>query len=116
MSDDNTLEYNNVSNPKHYCGSVSLECIDVMRVSYGDIAVGNFCICNAFKYMWRYKYKNGREDLDKAHWYLEYAKQILKEVESFSYEGDIDSDGYNFLYNAQIRSLNLYNRIVNSEN
>jgi len=26
---------------------------------------------NIFKYVWRYEYKNGVEDLRKAKWYLE---------------------------------------------
>ena len=31
-----------------------------------------FCLCSAFKYMWRYKFKGGYEDLAKAKWYLDY--------------------------------------------
>ena len=57
-------------NPKHYAGSTSLECIEVMQLIFGKTAVMCFCICNAFKYMWRYKNKNGKEDLKKAEWYL----------------------------------------------
>ncbi|WP_455512110.1 DUF3310 domain-containing protein [Neisseria lactamica] len=30
----------------------------------------NFNLGNAFKYIWRHKEKNGREDLEKAMWYL----------------------------------------------
>lgn len=33
-------------------------------------AVKNFCICNAFKYLWRHGKKNGVEDVKKAAWYL----------------------------------------------
>ena len=60
----------NVNHPAHYEGQTSLECIDVMEIAFGAEAVANFCLCNAFKYLWRYKNKNGREDLDKATWYL----------------------------------------------
>ena len=60
----------NVNHPAHYEGQTSLECIDVMEIAFGAEAVANFCLCNAFKYLWRYKNKNGREDLDKAAWYL----------------------------------------------
>ena len=60
----------NVNHPAHYEGQTSLECIDVMGIAFGAEAVANFCLCNAFKYLWRYRNKNGREDLDKAAWYL----------------------------------------------
>lgn len=64
-------------NPDHYKNSCSLECIDVMRITFGDLAVGYFCLCNAFKYMWRYKNKNGEEDLQKAEWYVTYVADML---------------------------------------
>lgn len=66
----------NVSHPSHYEGNTSIECIDAMRLGLGDQAVYDFCLCNAFKYMWRYKNKNGTEDLDKAEWYIKEAKKI----------------------------------------
>ena len=62
----------NVNHPRHYEGSTSLECIEVMTVLFGEEAVVMFCACNAFKYMWRYKNKNGKEDLEKATWYLKW--------------------------------------------
>ena len=60
----------NVNHPQHYEGHTSLECIDVMEVAFGSETVAHFCLCNAFKYLWRYKHKNGLEDLRKAEWYL----------------------------------------------
>jgi hypothetical protein len=35
-----------------------------------------FCIGNAFKYLLRYKLKNGAEDLKKARYYLDKAIQL----------------------------------------
>ena len=55
--------------PAHYT-ECSLECIDVMLAVFGRKAVTDFCIINAFKYLWRHKYKNGLEDLQKAEQYL----------------------------------------------
>ena len=55
--------------PAHY-EKCSLECIDVMLAVFGRKAVTDFCIVNAFKYMWRYEHKNGLEDLQKAERYL----------------------------------------------
>ena len=63
----------NVNHPAHYEQSCSLECIQVMELVFGAEAVKQFCMCNAFKYMWRYKNKGGLEDLKKAQWYLNYA-------------------------------------------
>ena len=61
----------NVNHPKHYEGSCSIECIDAMRFALGDEGLAFFCAGNAFKYLWRYKFKNGKEDLDKAGWYYD---------------------------------------------
>ena len=60
----------NVNHPQHYEGHTSLECIDVMEMLFGSKGVAYFCACNAFKYLWRYKNKNGQEDLEKAMWYI----------------------------------------------
>lgn len=58
-----------VEHPSHYTGG-SIECIDAMAETQGVEAVKNFCICNAFKYLWRHDKKNGVEDVKKAVWYL----------------------------------------------
>lgn len=68
----------NVNHPAHYEQSCSLECIQVMELVFGANAVRGFCLGNAFKYMWRYKNKkNGLEDLKKAQWYMDYAKDYV---------------------------------------
>lgn len=72
------VEQDNVNHPKHYEGSTSLECIEVMELAFGKMAVCDFCICNAFKYLWRYKNKNGVEDLNKAHWYIRKAEKLAE--------------------------------------
>lgn len=58
----------NVNHPSHYTGRY--ECIDVMQDVFGNEATDNFCLCNAFKYIWRARKKNGLEDVKKAVWYL----------------------------------------------
>ena len=60
---------NNI-NPDHYKKECSLECIESMELIFGEKAVLDFCICNAWKYIWRWKNKNGIEDLHKAKWYI----------------------------------------------
>ena len=75
----NITEVDMVAHPKHYEGSTSLECIDTMKLVFGDVAVCYFCLCNAFKYLWRYKHKNGEEDIKKARWYVDYVSSMPTE-------------------------------------
>ena len=43
-----------VNRPAHYT-SGGIECIDAMQAAFGAEAVKNFCLCNAFKYLWRHR-------------------------------------------------------------
>ena len=70
VEDNGTASNDNVNHPSHY-ETGKFECIDVMIETQGIEAVKNFCICNAFKYLYRAKKKNGLEDYKKAKWYLE---------------------------------------------
>lgn len=63
------MNNDNVNHPAHYATG-KYESIDVMVETQGTDAVKNFCICNAFKYIYRHKMKNGVEDIKKAIWYL----------------------------------------------
>lgn len=70
----------NVNHPIHYTGKY--ECIDVMQDVFGDEATNDFCLCNAFKYIWRARKKNGLEDVKKAVWYLnKYIEEAEKDGE-----------------------------------
>ena len=59
----------NVNHPSHY-NQGKFECIDVMVETFGIEATKNFCLLNAFKYVWRTNKKNGKEDIEKAVFYL----------------------------------------------
>lgn len=74
------LEFDVVSRPQHYA-STSIECIDAMVETQGPEAVKDFCICNAFKYLWRHNSKNGDEDVRKANWYLNKAVELMDKEE-----------------------------------
>lgn len=65
------------TNPNHYKNSTSLECIEAMEIIFGKATVLDFCACNAWKYIWRWKNKNGAEDLKKAKWYIEKAWELI---------------------------------------
>ena len=43
----------NVNHPTHY-ETGKFECIEVMQEVFGTEAVQNFCVCNAFKYLYRH--------------------------------------------------------------
>lgn len=65
------IEADVVNHPKHY-ETGKFECIEVMEEVFGAEAVREFCLCNAFKYLYRCKRKeNMEQDVDKAMWYLE---------------------------------------------
>ena len=73
-----TTSYDTVHRPEHYV-KTSIECIDAMIETQGKEAVKDFCVCNAFKYLWRHNAKNGDEDIKKASWYLNKAVELMGE-------------------------------------
>jgi|TARA_X000001382_G_C3170353_1_gene179262 hypothetical protein len=66
-----------VNNPSHY-NQAGVEAIDAIRAATGE-GFEYYLQGNIMKYLWRYRYKNGVEDLKKAEWYL---KVLIEEVES----------------------------------
>ncbi len=76
-------ENDNVNHPSHYTQG-SIECIDAIEASMEPAEFRGAMKANIIKYLWRYKHKNGLEDLKKARFYLErmiasYEKDIGKE-------------------------------------
>ena len=67
-----------VNSPPHY-NKAGIECIDALRAVTGD-GFEYYLQGNILKYLWRYRYKNGTEDLKKARWYLD---ELIKEVEGY---------------------------------
>jgi len=58
-----------VNSPPHY-NQAGIECIDAIEAATGD-GYEYYLQGNIMKYVWRYRYKNGAEDLKKARWYLD---------------------------------------------
>jgi len=58
-----------VNHPPHY-NQQGIECIEAIHAATGE-GFEYYLQGNIMKYLWRYKYKNGSEDLKKALWYLE---------------------------------------------
>ena len=61
-----------VNHPPHYQSKSGIEVIDVIK-AFTDGISGFRAVCtgNVIKYICRWRYKNGLEDLKKARWYLE---------------------------------------------
>ena len=57
-----------VNRPPHY-NQEGIECIEAIKACTGD-GFEYYLQGNILKYLWRYRYKNGTEDLKKASWYL----------------------------------------------
>lgn len=66
-----------VSHPSHYASENGIECIDAIRAALGEGFEG-YCTGNVLKYIWRYKKKNGLQDLKKASVYLNWLIQYLE--------------------------------------
>jgi len=67
------MSKDNVNKPNHYRKS-KIECIDAIK-SATEVGYEYYLQGNIIKYMWRYRHKNGLEDLLKAEWYL---KELIK--------------------------------------
>ena len=64
-----------VNSPPHY-NQAGVECIDAIRAAT-DEGYEYYLQGNIIKYLWRYRYKNGVQDLEKAQWYLE---KLIEEI------------------------------------
>lgn len=73
-------EGDNVNHPSHYNES-GIECIEAIRATLGS-EFPAYCKGNVMKYLWRYQYKNGIEDLKKAQVYLNWMVEYLEEKET----------------------------------
>jgi len=68
----------NVNKPEHYQGDI--ECIDAIEAAMSHEEFTGYLRGNIFKYNWRYRNKNGIEDLRKAEWYL---RKLIEKTEQY---------------------------------
>jgi len=76
---DNVIKHLNkqkekVNSPAHY-SSGNVECIDAIESMLTKEEFIGFLRGNILKYQWRYKQKNGADDLKKAQWYFDKLKE-----------------------------------------
>lgn len=68
-----------VNHPKHYTQG-KVECIDALESAViGLTGFEAVCTANAIKYLWRWKHKNGVEDLKKATFYINKLISVVNE-------------------------------------
>ena len=65
-----------VNSPPHYNNS-GIECIEAIKAMLGS-GFKYYLQGNILKYLWRYEYKDGVQDLKKAQWYL---SELIDNVE-----------------------------------
>jgi hypothetical protein len=70
------VEEDMVNNPPHY-NKAGIETIEAIQAMTGN-GFQSYLQGNILKYLWRYQYKNGIEDLKKAQWYL---NRLISEVD-----------------------------------
>jgi len=66
-----------VNSPPHY-NKYGVECIEAIQSATGE-GYEYYLQGNIIKYLWRYRYKNGVQDLEKAQWYLNKLIEIKKD-------------------------------------
>jgi hypothetical protein len=77
--DTEQVEVDRVNSPPHY-NNGGMECIDYIQQQL-DEHFSSYCQGNVIKYLHRWRYKNGVEDLKKAEWYL---KAMIRDIENRS--------------------------------
>lgn len=73
-----TKPQDTINSPSHYTNG-KVECIDAIEAATTGLeGIEAVCTGNAIKYLYRWKLKNGIEDLNKARWYLD---RLIAKVE-----------------------------------
>lgn len=71
-----------VNHPSHYTQG-GVECIDAIQAAVSNLSGPEAWLTgSAIKYLWRWKMKNGLEDLQKARFYLDRLIRLVDEDET----------------------------------
>ena len=84
--EDYNKQYNNVHSPAHY-NQGQTECIDAIEAMLSQEEYIGYLRGNSMKYRWRFRYKNGFEDLDKADWYEKRLVKFMEENDVLGQKG-----------------------------
>jgi hypothetical protein len=80
----------NVNNPPHY-NKGGVECIEAIESMLTAEEFIGYLRGNSLKYRWRFRYKNGVEDLYKANWYED---RLIKFIERSNYPASITGESH----------------------
>ena len=84
--EDYNKQYNNVHSPAHY-NQGHTECIDAIEAMLSQEEYIGYLRGNSMKYRWRFRYKNGFEDLNKAEWYEKRLVKFMEEHDVLGQKG-----------------------------
>ena len=97
-----------VSHPNHYQSSNGLEVIDVIEAFTSDLkGIEAVDTANAIKYICRWKHKNGKQDLEKAMWYLQHLIDHIEKEDIIAQAADtVLNSGKAELVHKQLKNKN----------
>ena len=72
------IRKDNVQHPTHYTTG-GIECIQAIKASMSPEEYQGYLKGNALKYLWRFRHKNGVEDLRKMQVYINWLIEELLE-------------------------------------
>lgn len=76
-------------NPSHYQRD-GMECIDAIKAAVQNLSGAEaYCTGSAIKYLWRWKEKGGKDDLNKAIWFI---KDMIAEIEDEELQEDLRAE------------------------
>ena len=79
MQSDHLEIMDMVNHPPHY-NQAGIEALDAILAATNE-GSEYYLQGNIIKYLWRYRYKNGSQDLEKALFYLEKMIKVVKKLE-----------------------------------
>ena len=76
-------------NPSHYQRD-GMECIDAIKAAVQNLSGAEaYETGSAIKYLWRWKEKGGKDDLNKAKWFI---NDMISDIEEAEHQEEIEMD------------------------
>lgn len=78
---------NDSINPDHYQRD-GMECIDAIKAAVQNLSgVEAYETGSAIKYLWRWKEKGGKDDLNKAIWFI---RDMISDIEEQEFQEELE--------------------------
>lgn len=76
-------------NPSHYQRD-GMECIDAIKAAVQNLSGAEaYCTGSAIKYLWRWKEKGGKDDLNKAKWFIQ---NMVDDIEEIDFQEELKAE------------------------